>query len=120
MTVGQRIIQLRREQGVYQKELADYLQVSVGTVSNYEKSRHFPDPATICKIAEFFGVTCDYLLGRTTFRFNPEVIYQPFTDTYTVSDFVNTMIELSPQNRTALVEYIHLLLLRNKEDNSSK
>ena len=118
MTVGQRIVQLRQEKGIYQKELATYLKVSVGTVSNYEKSRHYPDPSTLCKIAEFFGVTCDYLLGRTAFRFNPEIFYQSFTETFTVSDFVNTMIELSPHNRDALVDYIGLLKLSDEKDNS--
>ncbi|MCR5753676.1 MAG: helix-turn-helix domain-containing protein [Acetatifactor sp.] len=120
MTVGQRIVQLRHEKGIYQKELADYLQVSIGTVSNYENGRHYPDPATLCKLAEYFGVTCDYLLGRTTFRFNPEILYQSFTKDFTTSDFVNTVLELSPRNRGALVDYVSLLKLRNMENNSNQ
>ncbi len=57
--------QLRTEKGIYQKELADYLHVSIGTVSNYEQCIHSPNLDTLCKLADFYNVSVDYLLGRT-------------------------------------------------------
>lgn len=120
MSFGSTMIELRTEKGIYQKELAAYLQVSIGTISNYEKDRHFPDPLTLCKIADFFGVTTDYLLGRNHFRYNPELLSRPFTDTYTVSDFVNTSLELSPKHKCALTEYAEMLILRERVDSSSE
>lgn len=115
MEVGKRITELRATMGIYQKQLADDLQVSVATISNYENSRHIPDPSTLCKIADFFGVTTDYLLGRTDLRYEPQYLKRPLTKNYTIADLVNTTLELSPKNRVALAEYVRLLKL--KEDN---
>ncbi len=115
MEVGKRITELRATMGIYQKQLADDLQVSVATISNYENGRHIPDPSTLCKIADFFGVTTDYLLGRTDLRYEPQYLKRPLTKNYTIADLVNTTLELSPKNRVALAEYVRLLKL--KEDN---
>lgn len=117
MELGQNITDLRTERGLYQKELAAILKVSVGTISNYEKGRHYPDPATLCKLADFFGVTADYLLGRTPYRHSAQSLSRPFTDTYSVADLLNTSLELSPQNKRALTDYVELLKLRQKADN---
>ena len=64
-SVGQRLSQLRKERELGQKELAALLNMSIGTISNYENNVHAPDLATLCKLADFFQVTTDYLLGRT-------------------------------------------------------
>ena len=117
MEVGKRITELRAAKGIYQKQLADDLQVSVATISNYENGRHIPDPVTLCKIADFFGVTTDYLLGRTNLRYEAQNLKRPITRNYTIADLVNTTLELSPKNRVALAEYVRLLKL--KEDNAA-
>lgn len=116
MDIGQTITNLRIERGIYQKELATALKVSVGTISNYEKGRHYPDPLTLCKIAEFFGVTTDYLLGRTSFRYNPQLLTRPLTENYTIAELVNTSLELSPKNKRALADYAQLLKLGQSKD----
>ncbi len=63
MTLGERLKALREDHDIYQKEVAAYLHVSIGTISNYEQDIHKPDVDTLCRLAEFFGVTTDYLLG---------------------------------------------------------
>jgi len=63
MEFGEIICALRAEKGIYQKELADYLKVSIGTISNYEQGIHNPDFNTLCGIADFYEVSLDYLLG---------------------------------------------------------
>lgn len=119
MDLGQNIAQLRTERGLLQKELAANLKVSVGTISNYEKGRHYPDPATLCKIAEFFGVTTDYLLGRTSFRYSPQLLFRPFTDNYSVEELLNISLQLTPQNKCALAEYVELLKLRQSSSSGN-
>lgn len=66
--------QLRTQKGVYQKELADYLNVSIGTISNYEQGIHNPDLDTLCKIADYYEISTDYLLGRTSY---PLLVTEP-------------------------------------------
>lgn len=68
MKLSKRIKQLRNEKGIYQKELAEYLGVSRPTITQYESGTRKPDPDTLKKIATFFNVSLDYLLGRTNER----------------------------------------------------
>lgn len=110
MKLGQIITELRTEKGVYQKELAAYLKVSTGTVSNYEKGHHAPDLETLCRIADYFGVTTDYLLGRTGYRYDPADLNRPVSMDYTMSDVINTFLELNPHSVSKAIDYAKLLI----------
>ncbi len=62
---------LREEKGLLQKDIADFLQVSQKAVSFYETEQRDMSPETIIKLAEYFNVTTDFLLGKSDIR-NPE------------------------------------------------
>lgn len=113
MDISNTLTRLRTERGIYQKELAAYLNVSVGTISNYEKGIHSPDLDTLCRLADYFSVTTDYLLGRTDFRCDPSLLNRRLTREYTVSDIINTTLELSPKDACLMVDYLKLLKLRS-------
>lgn len=61
--------QLRTQKGIYQKDLADYLHVSIATVSSYEHGVHNPDLDTLCRLADYYEISTDYILGRTDYPF---------------------------------------------------
>ena len=63
--LAMRIKELRKKLGISQSELAEKISVSHFAISRYERDKTSPDPETISKLADFFGVTTDYLLGRT-------------------------------------------------------
>lgn len=109
MKLGENIYALRTERNMGQKELALLLNLSVGTISNYEKSVHFPDLFTIRKVADIFDVTVDYLLGRTGYRCSPEALTEYITTEYTVSDFINTLISLDTASRTSITDFADYL-----------
>lgn len=69
-TLGQRIRLLREERGLGQKEIGGLLGVSVSSIGKYENDERTPSPTAIVKLADFFGVSTDYLLGRSEIR-NP-------------------------------------------------
>ena len=108
-SVGETIADLRAEREMGQKELAALLNVSVGTISNYEKGVHFPDLDSLRKIADIFDVTVDYLLGRTGYRCSPESLKEYITADYTVSEFVNTVISLDAASRTSVTDFADYL-----------
>jgi transcriptional regulator with XRE-family HTH domain len=64
-TIGKRINTLLAEQDRKQKELASVLNVQDNTVSYFCSGARTPNTFQIIAIAEFFGVSTDYLLGRT-------------------------------------------------------
>ena len=53
VNTGDILAALRREKGIGQKELAAHLNLSVGTISNYENSVHFPDVEKLMELADF-------------------------------------------------------------------
>lgn len=118
MNTGKIITKLRTEKGIYQKELAAHLKVSTGTISNYEKGHHAPDLETLCRIADFFGVTTDYLLGRTNYRYNPKKLNLSVTAGYTMSDVINTFLELNPQSASKAIDYVRFLIRDQSSENA--
>lgn len=59
-----RLISLRKSKKLTQAEMANIIGVHRATYSNYETGLRNPDYETLKKIADFFDVTTDYLLGR--------------------------------------------------------
>jgi len=103
------LTRLRQEKGIGQKELSAHLNLSIGTISNYENSIHSPDLNTLHKLADYFGVTTDYLLGRTEYRCPPETLAHYFTTDYTVSDIVDVILSLDDDQRNSAVSYLSYL-----------
>lgn len=62
---AERIVKLRRAKKMTQEQLADALGISRAALSHYEKGRREPDFQIVTKVAEFFGVSSDYILGLT-------------------------------------------------------
>lgn len=59
---------LRNEKGENLEKIAKYLDVSIQTISNYENEKREMTPDTIIKLAEYFNVSTDYLLGKSDIR----------------------------------------------------
>ena len=59
---------LRKEQGLSQKKAAEQLEISQALLSHYEKGIRECGLEFLVKIADFYGVSCDYLLGRSPNR----------------------------------------------------
>ena len=116
---GEILTSLREERGIYQKELAAILKVSVGTVSNYENNIHFPDQEALLQLADYFGVTVDYLLGRTSYRYSLDTLNEEYAPGMTVAELVDIIQHFSPQNTASFLDYIELLQLRQKAEDCS-
>ena len=67
-----RLKDLRVRRGLRQKDLAVALGMAQTTIANYEQKLRFPDEPTLVKIADFFSITLDYLLGRSTTATAPD------------------------------------------------
>lgn len=60
-----RIRDLREDWDLRQIDLANAVGIDQRTLSNYETGKTNPDSFAIIKLADFFGVSADYLIGRT-------------------------------------------------------
>ncbi len=60
--------ELRKEKGISQLKLAMDLSMNQNSISRYETEERQADYETLIKIADYFNVSVDYLLGRTENR----------------------------------------------------
>ncbi len=63
-SIGEKLAELRRQKGLSQAELARLLNLGQSTIAMYEKNKRAPDYHQLARLADFFNVSVDYLLGR--------------------------------------------------------
>lgn len=61
-----RLKELRKQRKISQVKLAMDLSMSQNSISRYENLERQADYSTLVRFADYFGVSLDYLLGRTT------------------------------------------------------
>lgn len=67
-----RIRDLREDRDMRQSDLSEATGIDQRTISNYETEKTFPDSASLIRLADFFGVSIDYLVGRIDHDFYTE------------------------------------------------
>lgn len=69
---SERLKQLRRKRGITQIQFAQDFNISKGTIGMWETGRREPDFETATRIADYFHVSMDHLLGRDEKKPAPE------------------------------------------------
>ena len=64
-TLSKRLKQLRKEKGLTQGQVAIYCDITEKAYQNYELMTREPKLINLIKIADFYGVSIDYLVGRS-------------------------------------------------------
>lgn len=111
-TFGELLSELRKDRSMLQRELADILHVSVGTISNYEKGVHYPDIDTLLEIADYFHVTTDYLLGRCASNLSVDVFGEALLPGVTTGDVIQMFRELPADRKNAVYLALNDMVFR--------
>lgn len=99
----QKLKELRIERGKTQKDLAVLLSVTQQTYSDYEVGRTNPTPDALVKLADFFEVSTDYLLGRED-DFGNVSIPAPSMSSDS-KELLKIFESLDPMHREQILEY---------------
>ncbi|MFP7313757.1 helix-turn-helix domain-containing protein [Bacillus safensis] len=115
---GKRITTLRKKAGLTQEELAKKLNVTRSALSQYELGTREPNYDLLLKIADFFEVTVDYLIGRSD---NPD--YKIIDDNKIESDpdlqiAFHAASDFSEEARKQTIDFINYI--REKEKKSGR
>ena len=78
--IGENVKRLRREKGITQETLAEYMHVSTPAVSKWERGETLPDISMVIPLASYFGVSTEEILGLDMAK-NEEKI-QRYLDEY--------------------------------------
>ena len=67
MNIGENLKYLRTQKGKTQKEIANILKIATNTYTQYETNYRKPDIETLIKLADYYLVSLDILVGRIKF-----------------------------------------------------
>ena len=70
--MSNRIKDLREDRDMRQSDLARATGIDQRTISNYETGKTSPDAYALIRLADFFEVSIDYLVGRTSLDFSTD------------------------------------------------
>ena len=104
MMKGERLIELRKDRGLTQKELSEKLYVNYRTYSGYERDEIQASDDFKVKLAQFYNVSVDYLLGLID---HPHPVSEG-------DEYIRLPKPLSENGRKELEQFIAYLLAKEK------
>ncbi len=110
MEFKERLKNLRTSFGLTQTKLAEKLNYGCSAISNYESGRNQPSIEDLKKLASFFNVSMDYLLGISDIK-------NPYNDKFLSFDFdifKEKMILLNPSELSELELFLDYLIYRSE------
>ncbi|MPM52741.1 hypothetical protein SDC9_99503 [bioreactor metagenome] len=113
--ISENIKKLRQQKELTQETLADFLGVSFQSVSKWERGESYPDITLLPNIADFFGISCDELLGIDKVKNEAEIIeqlqkYDNFTDKDLKFDIIINLNKKFPTDFRILLRYMSWLI----------
>lgn len=100
----------RKKSGKTQKEVAEGIGIGQGTYKNYETGAREPNGETLVAIANYFGVSTDYLLGRPTAQPPTDALERLFSEksfSALEEELLRKYMELPHEARQAVVRFIN-------------
>ncbi|MEA4988112.1 MAG: RstR family transcriptional repressor [Anaerovorax sp.] len=115
MDFGKGLKELRKEKKLTQAQVAEHLDVSVSTYTKYETGVNEPDITMIKKIAKFFNVSIDYLLGESTYLDTTENLATVLSKDQ--QELHEIYMSLNPRNQGKLIERGKVILEEQTHEN---
>ena len=98
----ERLKLLRKELKKTQTDIANVLGITVSAYGNYELGQREPDNANLIKLAKYFGVSTDYLLGSSETT-------APISLTDEEKELLHLFNKLSPEDKQRAIGYLTCL-----------
>lgn len=108
--IAKTLINLREVNFLTQTDIAHHQHLSSSTISHYEKGITVPPTEIIFRLAEFYDVTTDYILGRCASKTNLNDTYAlKLTNKMTIGDAVEIMTKMNDAEREHLAYFIEVI-----------
>lgn len=104
--------QLREERGLYQKDIASAIGVDRTTYVKYERGSSEPDFKTIGKLADYFDVSIDYLLGREEQQKKPTVVDDGLSEKERIQ---NALLNLPLEEQLEILKSVFVAATERKD-----
>ena len=94
---------LRKSRKLNQKQFVKEVYISPSAVSQYETGRVMPSRETLDRIAKYFGVSTDFLLGTSPITEFEEMLIQEYASDVSVSELLKILMALDSKSRDTLL-----------------
>ncbi|WP_080871855.1 helix-turn-helix domain-containing protein [Oceanobacillus timonensis] len=117
--LSQRLREAREKAGLKQIEASKLLGISNGTLSGYEREYRDPDTDSLHKMAELYGVSVDWLLGKSTTSPSKKdtSLPEPMSEQDTV--MFRNWKRMTEEEKQEALNVIHYILYRKNTDNGN-
>lgn len=116
MEFKERLVKLRKELNLTQEDFAQKIGYTRTAISAWEIGRNEPSNADTVKIADFFGVSTDYLLGKSDIR-NPEKKDNDLLDLASMGFNADNYTPPTSTQKEQIKGLIEVVLKDNKKEN---
>lgn len=117
MKFGTRLENLLEERNLSQKQLSRELHIAPSTLNGYLRREREPDFTTLIKLAKYFNVSTDYLLGITNLRC-PTSPLESYNDEE--GDLISIYRSLNPREQDYLLKQAHIYFRQDLDSSTKK
>lgn len=116
-TFGERLRDLRKERNLLQSEFGEHFGLSPSAIGSYERNLREPQYKHLVEFADFFKVSIDFLLCRTSERLT--IADYTARDTFELSELLNTYTiyvgssQLTPQDKQRVSDIAYAILFKS-------
>lgn len=115
--IGDILKELRLKRQLTSEQLCERLGIKGGSYRNYERNDRKPDYDTLVKLADFYGVSTDYILGRP----NAKAPKDPFDEIETVDemekDLIKEWLNLDEKSRKSFLDVLRKIVIKEEARN---
>lgn len=117
MTFIQRLKALMKSRNITDKQLTEDLGLAKNSVTYWKNKGNIPKGDTLDVIAEYFGVSVDYLLGKTDKK-NEQTVPDELSASEELRKLIEESSTLSDEEARKVREYVELLKLKRNQESS--
>ena len=110
MQINEILRNLREDKDLKQTDIANLLCITQQTYSNYENAKSEIPLNHLIKLAEFYNVSTDYILGRVSYKYNLTSLNEKIANTITFGELLNKVSRLNKSNLCSLLDFLNYLL----------
>lgn len=97
-----KLLELRKKQNLTQQDIAQMLNITQRTYSGYELGQTEPTIETLCKLADFYNTSIDYLVGRESSLINVAIL------THTQQEIIKRVQNMSDKEQEYTLLYLKM------------